>query len=87
MSHKLVNDIYFKRGSADSQRSNTLIPKMKNSGWTLSDDKEWIYENLSIKKPDNLRFFDIGIKIMTYFISFWGYYCILQPFSQQFLVT
>ena len=37
----LVNDIYFKRGSADSQRSNTVIPKMvENSGWTWSDDKE-----------------------------------------------
>ena len=48
MSHKLANDIYFERGSADSQRSNnTLITKMvENSGWTLSDDKEWIYENL-----------------------------------------
>lgn len=58
MSHKLVNDTHFKRGSADSQRCDSLIPKMEeNSSRTLkklSDDKEkngfmkiW---NLSTKK-------------------------------------
>lgn len=43
MSHKLANDIYFERGSADSQRSNTLITKMvENSGWALMIKNEFM---------------------------------------------